>query len=188
MAADAATHPSPTFLLTQSMASGDDAAFTQFHASYAGRLLRYSMVLMRGDEHAAADVAQDALVRVARHIRCFSDEGALWSWLTVLARSAAADHGRKTGRYFRFLKFFSQAAPVPEPTVDDQLEAALDTALEKLSPADAALLRAKHHEGIPQRELALQHGISEEAMESRLRRARAELRRLAFEQLHQSQL
>jgi RNA polymerase sigma-70 factor, ECF subfamily len=188
MAAEDSAHPSPTALLTRSMAAGDDDAFGRFHAAYAARLFRYVLVLMRGDEHAAAEVLQDTLIRVARHVREFEDEDVLWSWLTRLARTAAADHGRKGSRYLGFLHRFWQSTvattPYDENPEEDRLATALNSALEKLPADDAALLRAKYHHQQSQRDLAAQHGISEEAVESRLRRARAVLRKLAFEILH----
>lgn len=186
MAAEESAHASPAAALTQSMAAGDDAAFNAFHAAYAPRLFRYALVLMRGDEHHAAEVLQDTLIRVARHVRRFDDESILWDWLARLTRSAAADHGRKRGRYRRILDFFFEAQPAGiEPPEDDQFQGALDAALEQMPADDAALLRAKYHAQTSQRELARQHGISEDAIESRLRRAREALRQRAFQILRQ---
>lgn len=190
MVAEDSAHASPVALLTRSMAAGDDAAFSAFHAEYAARIFRYLLVLMRGDEHAAAEVLQDTLIRVARHVREMPDELVLWSWLTRLARTAAADHGRKGSRYLGFLRRFWDHAPAlhhdDDSAGDEHLATALDTALDQLPADDATLLRGKYHDQISQRVLAAQHGISEEAVESRLRRARAALRKLTFEILRQS--
>ncbi|MFP6855672.1 MAG: sigma factor [Roseibacillus sp.] len=45
------------------------------------------------------DLLQETLLRAVRYMRVFHDEAALWSWLTVLARSAVADHGRRRSRW-----------------------------------------------------------------------------------------
>jgi len=45
-------------------------------------------VVTGGNEHAAREALQAALVRVVRHVRLFDAEDKFWSWLTVLARSA----------------------------------------------------------------------------------------------------
>jgi RNA polymerase sigma-70 factor (ECF subfamily) len=171
--------------LTQRMAVGEEAAFREFHAAYATRLFRYVLVLLRGDEHAAADVLQDTLIRAARHARRFEEERVLWDWLARLARSAAADHGRKGARYLRLLDRFFRQRPEPEPPDEMLLAAALDAALERIPADDAALLRTKYHGAQSQRELAAAHGITEDALESRLRRARAALRTRAFQILRQ---
>lgn len=187
MSAEESPPLSSVAALTQRMAAGDDAAFGEFHDAFAPRLFRYLIVCLRGDEHGAADVLQDTLVRVVRHARCFEDERTFWDWLTRLARTAAADHGRKGGRYRRFLERFRHTQPEVMPPDDHELAEALDTALEQLRPADAALLRAKYHDRRSQRDLARQTGLSEEALESRLRRARATLKQLTFQILRQQQ-
>jgi len=184
---------SPLAILTQRMAAGEEAAFAEWHGIYATRLFRYVLVLQRGDEHSAADVLQETLLRVARHIRSFDEEHAFWDWLARLARSAAADHGRKRSRYRRFLDLFraQPSAPAPPehaaPPELETLAAVLETALAQLPEADAALLRAKYHDDLSQRELAARLAISEEALESRLRRAHAALRTRAFQILHEHQ-
>lgn len=114
---------SPLAALTQRMAAGDEAAFAEWHGIYATRLFRYVLVLQRGDEHSAGDVLQETLLRVARHIRSFDEEHAFWDWLAKLARSAAADYGRKRSRYLRFLDLFRAQPPAPAPP---ELEALLE--------------------------------------------------------------
>ena len=168
-------------MLTRRMAAGEDAAFAEFHAAYFPRLLRYVLVLMRGDEHAARDVVQETLLRVVRNSRVFSEETSFWGWLSCLARSAAADHGRRASRYRRLLEVFrlGRTADATEPAAEE-LQAAVTRALTVLPPGDASLLRRKYHEGASVRELAASLGRSEEAVESRLSRARRALRDATF--------
>ncbi len=170
--------------LTSRMARGDEDAFRDFHAAWFNRLFRYVLVLMRGDEHAARDVTQETLLRVVRRVRAFDSETIFWDWLTCLARSAAADHGRKAGRYRRLLDWFANR---PEPMVAepaaDALESALSNALAELTEPERALLLAKYTERRAVRDIALEAGLSEEAVESRLSRARAALRRMTLKLL-----
>ncbi len=163
------------------MAGGEDAAFAEFHAAYFPRLFRYVLVLMRGDEHTARDVVQETLLRVVRHVRVFHAEPAFWDWLACLARSAAADHGRRASRYRRLLELFRLGHPPisPEPPAD-RLEDAVARALADLPPEDADLLRRKYHERASVRELAFHLHLTEGAVESRLSRARKALRDAAF--------
>ncbi len=182
-----AAEDTPIGALTQRLAAGNEAAFAAFYELYGSRLFRYILVLQRGDEHAASDVFQNTLIRVVRHARRFDDEAALWDWLARLARNAAADHGRKSSRYLRFLDRFRQSSLEVEESNHSNLTAAIDAALLQLPPQDAQLLQAKYHDQKSQRDLAAQLGISEEAAESRLRRARSALKQLAFQILNQQQ-
>ncbi len=173
-------------LLTRRMASGEEGAFAEFHAAYARRLFRYVLVLQRGDEHSACDVLQETLLRVARYVRGFDEETVFWNWLTRLARSAAADYGRKGSRYLRFLeRFMSHAQDTAAEPEDKPLTAILDLALMRLPKSESALLQAKYHRGQSVRDIAATEQVSEEAIESRLARARNTLRQLAFQLLNQ---
>ena len=179
--------PSSIAALTQRMAAGDDAAFSEFHQAYASRLFRYLLALHRGDGHTASDVLQETLIRVVRHVRRFEDEQVLWDWLAKLARSAAADHGRKGSRYRRFLdRFSTHSIALPEIPDDGHLLAALQSAMDQLPPEERDLLQAKYDHGQSVRDLARQHLTSEDAIQSRLARARRRLRDKAFQILEHS--
>jgi RNA polymerase sigma-70 factor (ECF subfamily) len=170
--------------LTRRMATGDEAAFRDFHAEYFSRLFRYLIVCCRGDEEAARDALQETMVRVVRHVRCFQDEKAFWDWLTVLARSAAVDGGRKRSRYGNLLTRFARTTvPTPVPPMNGAIHEALERGLEELPPDDRALLFRKYEEGAGVRQIALDSGTSESAVESRLVRIRRQLRELIFLQL-----
>lgn len=174
--AESASLPS----LTRRMAAGRDDAFREFHAAWFSRIFRYVFVLMRGDEHAACDVTQETLLRVVRHIRAFEAEDEFWGWLTCLARSAAADHGRKVSRYRRLLERFAgeNIGLASEP--DSDLSTAIQHGLGQLGEADRLLLQQKYSGGASVRQLAASTGASEAAIESRLARARRELRSIVL--------
>jgi len=134
---------------------------------------------MRGDEAVARDVTQETLLRVVRHIRRFEREEDFWSWLTCLVRSAAADHGRKVSRYRRLLERFtidpgSHSQPGPDTEFD--VSRALQQGLAQLEAGDRQLLLRKYTEGASVRDLAKAMELSETAVESRLARARRDLR------------
>ncbi len=172
--------------LTAAMAEGSEAAFREFHSTHFPRLFRYVLVLMRGNEHAARDVTQETLLRVVRHVRRFDQEKTFWDWLALLARSAAADHGRSTSRYRRLLNLFAQtASPTAPPPVDTPLLThALKQGFSQLNEADQSLLKAKYEAGASVRSIALCRGLTEEAIESSLARARKRLRAAIFTLLH----
>lgn len=167
--------------LTRGLAAGDEAAFREFHARYFERIYRYVTVLLRGDRDAARDVTQETLLRLVRHVRPFDDEGVFWDWLTRLARTAAADHRRKASRYRKFLELLSLVRPAelafPAP---DETGAALAAALATLPDEDRDLLNAKYRGRESVRDIAARLGLSDEAVASRLARARDRLRESTF--------
>lgn len=167
-------------VLTWRMAEGSEEAFREFHAGWFQRIFRYAFVLMRGNEAAARDVTQETLLRVVKHVRVFEGEDEFWGWLSCLARSAAADHGRKVSRYRRLLEKFSGEArkEAPEPELD--LEEMLLRGMGLLAEEDRDLLQQKYSEGASVRQMAGRAGVSETAIESRLARVRRELRAIVF--------
>jgi RNA polymerase sigma factor (sigma-70 family) len=181
-AAPAAPGPSaesPTAELTRRLEAGDEAAWQDFHAAYAPRLQRYLLVVCRGDEQAAADARQQAFLRAVRHLRTCNTESELWGWLTLLARSAASDVRKRERRYVGFLKRWlhhRSETPCEPSDAEDQLETALAAELAALPDAERILLEQKYLEGGTVCELAAALGTTEKAVESRLTRARQNLK------------
>jgi RNA polymerase sigma-70 factor, ECF subfamily len=173
--------------LTRKMAAADEAAYRAFYERYFERLSRYLLVVARGDEEAAREALQGALVRVARHIRVFADEAAFWSWLTVLARSALSDQSRKQRRYLAFLERFTRRAPEPalpdEPGSEEKLLALLDSVLAALPWEERDLLQRKYIGRQSVADIATAIQTSEKAVESRLVRLRRKLKAALLEQL-----
>jgi len=189
MEKSAATEPGAEIRrLTAALAAGEEKAFREFHVTYFDRLFRYLIVVTRGDEEAARDALQETFTRVVRHARQFECEEKFWSWLTVLARSAAADAGRKQRSYWRLLSRYAmswmslQAVP-SEGDTDEHLHTLLLEELRELDADDRVLVERKYLHGASVRELAIQSNLTEKAIESRLSRARRKLREKLFERL-----
>lgn len=173
------------------MATGDDAAWREFHDAYFARLRHYLLVVTRGDEEAADEALQVALLRAVRHIRRFDTEQAFWGWLTVLARSAASDERRKRSRYLGLLDRFLAGHPRPEPAApvdaDQRLSEALVRALQALPAEERSLVERKYLGKMSIHELATAAGETDKAVESRLGRIRRKLKAAILEELkHES--
>ena len=156
--------------LTRRMAAGEEAAYRIFYEAYYDRLSRYLLVVTAGDEEAALEALQSALVRVVRHVKVFRSEAVFWSWLTVLARTALSDQNRKRRRYLAFLDRFSwQARIEPSEPEDTEADARLLSLLQRnlvALPADEKqLVEGKYLEGRSVRELAGELQTSEKAVE-----------------------
>jgi RNA polymerase sigma-70 factor (ECF subfamily) len=174
--------------LTRRMAEGDELAYRTFYDFYFNRLSRYLLVVTAGDEDAAREALQSALVRVVRHVKVFHSEVVFWSWLTVLARSALSDQNRKRRRYLAFLDRFTwhtraqQTAP-DDPDADAKLVTLLEASLGALPLDERRLLEAKYFAGHSVREVAEDLDVSEKAVESRLVRIRHKLKTAMLEGL-----
>ena len=159
-------------MLTRDLVRGNEEAWSEFFKRYHRRLRSYLSACWRGEEDCLDDLLQETLMRALRHMRSFDDEGVFWSWLTVLARSSVADHGRKETRLRRFLSSFRQEKYDLPPSAG-----ALRASMAKLSTEDQQLLQWKYEEHRTVAEIATLLHVSNKAVESRLTRARLSLKK-----------
>ena len=162
-------------------------AYRTFHDAYFNRLARYLLVVTAGNEDAMREALQETFRRVVKHIRVFSDEAVLWSWLTVLARSAHSDQGRKRRRYLAFLDRFTHHVAIETAPANVDRENRLGELLERyvdFLPLDERdLIAAKYFERRPVREIAVRLQTTEKSVESRLGRIRHKLKEAVLAEL-----
>ena len=164
-------------------------AWRTFYDAYFDRLWRYLLVVAAGNEDAAREAMQAALVRVTRHIKVFQSKDVFWSWLTVLARSAFADETRKRRRYLSFLDRFTRYTSVePSSQNEDHADERLRTLLERkvaALPADEQkLVEQKYFARRAIREIAGELQTTEKAVESKLSRIRRKLKDAVLAELN----
>lgn len=177
-----------TLRLTRLLATGDEAAFRDFHGRYFDRLHEFLLVVSRGQAMEAQEALQETLLRVARYARPLADEHAFWCWLKMVARSAERDAGRKQHRYLSLLRNYAlrwvSIESSGETAADGELSDLLEENLLTLDAADRRQVEGKYLRGSSVRELATETGLTEKAVESRLLRLRRQLREQLLQQLH----
>jgi RNA polymerase sigma-70 factor (ECF subfamily) len=123
----------------------------------------------------ADDVVQTVLLRLLESDR----EQSLSSpnaWLLAAARTAIADHHRARARSAKALLDDTEISSRQSEDVPDILRC-LVPLLAELPHEDRALLQRVEMEGQPQAQLAREIGLSSSGLKSRVRRARARLRK-----------
>ena len=174
-----AASPSRLRELTAALAQGDDAAWAEFHRDYGPGIFRYLLAGTRGDYDLAAEALQQTYLRVARYARPCDSTPGFGGWLRTLSSSALNDCRRRRKSFWSLLHRPEAVSEefLPDNSDDDVLFAALDTALAKLDASERWLLEAKYYSGNDVRSLAAKMNLTSKAVESRLTRARTELRR-----------
>ena len=170
-------------LATLSVA-GREAAFAEIMRRHRQSVFRIARACS-GDADEALDLVQETFVAAHRAMPRYDGARSMRTWLSTIAINKCRDWGRKrTVR--RFLLFAAPIGREAERVMDDQ--AAPDDAtgdrqeLDRVRKAIAALpatlrevLALRTIEGLSQAETAAVLSISEKAVETRLRRARAKL-------------
>jgi RNA polymerase sigma-70 factor (ECF subfamily) len=164
--------------LSRAIAAGDDAAFREFYDRFHDRVFRLALVLARGDETAAKELAQTVMLTAAEKLGPVSTEAHLWNWLARVARQQCGKRARRNAREGRVLVFGESPEAVAEPDPDRQLENALNTAMDALDADARRLVEMFYHEGQSHQEIGEKLGASPKAIANRMERARGKLREL----------
>jgi RNA polymerase sigma factor (sigma-70 family) len=172
----------PDAPLVRGVAAGDPAAIQALVAHKLPRLHALALRML-GDAGEAEDVAQETLLRAWRHAPLWRDDGVARfdTWLHTVALNLCRDRLRR-GRRERPV-----AEPPPQidgaPLPDGRMVAAeassrVRAALDELPPRQREAILLHHYQELTNREAARTLGVSPEALESLLARARRTLRTL----------
>lgn len=158
----------------------EDAELVSTYQKHVRPLYRYVSLRCGGDRSLAEDVTQEAWLRaVVAWKRSGLPDNPL-AWLKTVARNLLINYYRRgppisierlpEGWEGRFSGDGRDA-------VSEDHSAAVAWGLARLRPGQARLIEAYHIEGLKVSEIASDLGLSERAVEGRLRRARIKLRK-----------
>jgi RNA polymerase sigma-70 factor, ECF subfamily len=177
---------------------GDPAAFRVLYRETRSMLYQYALYKLNGNQEAAEDAVADAYVDAIDHAKGLSLNHNLNAWLYRIAHAKIVDYVRKQTRRGQWVR---RAGPLveagrgnegPEEIVfKEEDKRLIRAAYFSLDSPTRELLRRKYHERASVREIALQEGKTEKAIESLLYRAKKELgevlAKIGEEKIHPSQ-
>jgi RNA polymerase sigma-70 factor, ECF subfamily len=138
-------------------------------------LYRYVSSRCGGERDLAEDITQETWLRAVRtwHAKGLPDEPA--AWLTTVARNLLVSHYRR--RPAERLDDATAASLAADAADEGEERRSLVTrALARLPLPAVRLLHAFHFQERRVADIAVEHGVTERAVEGRLRRAREQLR------------
>jgi RNA polymerase sigma-70 factor, ECF subfamily len=165
---------------------GQTSLFEILMRRHNERLYRAARAILR-DDREAEDVMQQAYVNAYAHLRQFDGRAAFSTWLTRIAVNEALARARRRGRYESLdddAGVASEAAmgaqPVPDPeqqAIGRELAGLVEEAIDRLPDGSREVFVLREVQGLNTAETADSLGISEDAVKTRLSRAKATLRR-----------
>lgn len=160
--------------LLERFLAGDETAFEALVVRHESRLRRLAYGVLR-DGALAEDVAQDAFLTAHRRARDYRGEGSVQSWLCRIAVNRARDElRRRKRRPEAALPDGLESTSEPQRAVEARWD--LSRGLAKLRPEYRVALVLREVEGMGYREIAETLGWPLGTVQTRIHRARLELR------------
>ena len=160
---------------------GRSASETEVRRIYRETLDDFYAVVSRrcdGDRDLAEDVVQETWLRAVKAWRADGVPERPMAWLTTVASRLLSNHYRRRANH----RLDESGDAIAAPDANDQRDAferrsLVERAIARLPVLQTRLLEAFHFERRPVADIATSLGVSQRAVEGRLRRARENLRR-----------
>jgi RNA polymerase sigma-70 factor (ECF subfamily) len=124
-----------------------------------------------GDRHLAEDAVQQGFAKAAVSLPSLRQPEQFGSWLAVICRNAAKDLLR-VGQRHRSIDALPDVAAEPR---DDDASDAVREALRRLEPSAREVVYLRFYDGLSYEQISKVLGLSEQAINGRLRRAKRTL-------------
>lgn len=172
----------PDNVLAEQAARGDGDSFTELCRRYYGPMVAIGHAIL-GDRHLAEDAVQEAFAKAAVHLPRLRKPEQFGSWLATICRNEARNLART-----RRASCVHGETPVQEtPAGVDETGEAVKAALSQLPAEAREVIFLRFYDGLSYDRISAVLGISEQAINGRLRRAKRQLaehlRRCGFDEV-----
>jgi RNA polymerase sigma-70 factor (ECF subfamily) len=162
----------PDNVLVEGAAQGDGDSFTELCRRYYGAMVAIGHAII-GDRHLAEDAAQQAFAKAAVHLPRLRKPEQFGRWVAAICRNEAKD----LARVRRGVQIDDES---PEPVEEvgpesDEGDEAVKKALGRLSAEAKEVVYLRFYDGLSYEQISAVLGISEQAINGRLRRAKRQL-------------
>jgi RNA polymerase sigma-70 factor (ECF subfamily) len=163
--------------------AGDERAFEELVTAYRERLYRVAWRILRDDE-SAEDAAQEAFIKVYRHIARFQERSSLYTWMYRITVNIALNKLKRDK--FRGMVPLGDIvredrSPRSDPartTMGSEVVERVKEAVETLPDKQRAVFTLKFYEGLSHKEIADVVGCSEGTSKANYFHAIRKLRKL----------
>jgi RNA polymerase sigma-70 factor (ECF subfamily) len=163
----------PDTVLVKAAIKGDADSFTELCRRYYPAMVAIAHSIL-GDRHLAEDAAQQAFAKAALKLPQLKKESRFAGWLAVICRNIAKDMARNVGAGLRVCPTDDLSTIAAESRDDDTAETVRE-AISKLSASAREVIFLRYYDGMSYEQISAVLGISEQAINGRLRRAKRKM-------------
>jgi len=160
----------PDTVLVKAAVNGDAEGFTELCQRYYPAMVAIAHSIL-GDRHLAEDAAQQAFAKAAVKLPQLKKENRFASWLAVICRNIAKDIVRNKENLLSTDDFSTVAAE----TNNNENTEVVRQAISRLSASSREPIFLRFYDGMSYEQISAVLGISEQAINGRLRRAKKKL-------------
>jgi RNA polymerase sigma-70 factor (ECF subfamily) len=169
-------------VLVERAVQGDGDSFTELCRRYYGPMVAIGHSILR-DRHLAEDAAQQAFAKAAVHLPRLRQIDQFGRWVAAICRNEAKDLARAR-RQFKADEERPAPEDVSEPCESGEV---VKQALNQLPAQAKEVIYLRFYDGLSYEQISAVLGISEQAINGRLRRAKRKLakylRRSGFDEV-----
>ncbi|MBN2271059.1 MAG: sigma-70 family RNA polymerase sigma factor [Sedimentisphaerales bacterium] len=159
----------PDSVLVESAVNGDGDSFTELCRRYYAAMVAIAHSII-GDKHLAEDAAQLAFAKAAVKLPQLRKKDGFAGWIAAISRNAARNMLRTTKRVHCI-----EDSPAAAESGEDASSDAVRKALGKLAASAKEVIYLRFYDGMSYEQISAVLGISEQAINGRLRRAKRKL-------------
>jgi RNA polymerase sigma factor (sigma-70 family) len=160
----------PDTTLVRSAINGDAEGFTELCRRYYPAMVAIAHSIL-GDRHLAEDAAQQSFAKAAVKLPQLKKETRFGNWLAVICRNIAKDIARRTENFHST----DDLSMIEAKSSDDETAEVVRQAISKLSASARELVFLRFYDGMSYEQISAVLGISGQAINGRLRRAKKKL-------------
>jgi RNA polymerase sigma-70 factor (ECF subfamily) len=160
----------PETTLVEAAINGDPESFTELCRRYYPAMVAIAHSLL-GDRHLAEDAAQEAFAKAAVKLPQLRQTNKLAGWLATICRNEARDMARQQNGLRAANEFSTETAKSESGDSGD----AIRQALKQLTEQAREVVYLRYYDGLSYEQISAVLGISEQAINGRLRRAKRKM-------------
>lgn len=159
----------PDSVLVTAALNGDGDSFTELCRRYYPAMVAITHSIL-GDRHLAEDAAQQAFAKAAVKLPQLREKDGFAGWVAAISRNAARNMLRTTKRVHCI-----EDSPAAAESGEDASSDAVRKALGKLAASAKEIIYLRFYDCLSYEQISAVLGISEQAINGRLRRAKRKL-------------
>ncbi|UCG58174.1 MAG: sigma-70 family RNA polymerase sigma factor [Phycisphaerales bacterium] len=158
-------------VLVEAAIDGNAESFTELCRRYYPAMVAIAHSVL-GDRHLSEDAAQQAFAKAAVKLPELKNKSRFGVWLATVCRNAARDVARTTERASMGLDLSAIPAAAKQ---DNGASEAVEEALRELAAPAREVVFLRFYDGLSYEQISAVLGISEQAINGRLRRAKRKM-------------